>query len=37
LTPEEAAQIGEQWVERYGKRQGGQVAPHATRKLDAAE
>jgi hypothetical protein len=37
LTPEEAAQIGEQWVERYGKRQGGQAAPRATRKLDAAE
>ncbi len=37
LTPEEAAQIGQQWVEKYGKGQGRQAAPHATRKLEAAE
>jgi len=37
LTPQEAAQIGQQWVERYGERHGRRAAPHATRKRVAVE
>jgi hypothetical protein len=37
LTPEEAAQIGQQWVERYGKRHGRSAAARAPRKLIATQ
>jgi hypothetical protein len=37
LTPAEAAHIGQQWVESYGKRRGTRAAHHAMRKPVAVE